>query len=101
MKSQTQVTTVMGRPITYGQTAQGAGMKFNPKTGQMESSKSKFNWGAAAQSLNEENKQKEEQNPNPEVMGGELPIAVKMPEFKKMPNYDDRIAKLLQAKRGY
>lgn len=100
MKSQTQVVTVMGKPVTFGQTAQGNGMIYNAKS-QTLKKKGGFDWGMAADKLKEEMNKDKENNPNPEIIGGQTPVIPKKLEFNPMPNYGDRIAKLLLEKRGY
>jgi hypothetical protein len=111
MNPGTQVASIGGNPVTYGQTAQGAGMSMNPG-GVMQggaSSGSNKMLDTIKNALKKitgkgekaEEKKAEEKPAQPSLIGGEGGFNTQMPQFTRPPSMGALIAQMLQAKRGY
>ena len=103
----TQVANVMGQPVTFGQTAQGAGMNMTPggvmqggaATGNNMMSKIQ---DMAKSMLQSKSDNKKEQAPAPPGLVGGSPMpSFEMPQFGNRQNIGMLIAQMLRAQRGF
>lgn len=101
----TQVATAMGKPVTFGQTVQGAGQVFNPATGALEAGKSNSMLNTLLKSIGSMKKEETAKAETPaqqDIIGGEGPtVASQIPQFRQMPSYGQMIMALLQKSRGF